>query len=56
MKIMPATGATQSFYPLDKILLFLASPFTRNAEMKHRDFVESKVKKRLECAALRPDL
>ncbi|KAE9376744.1 cytochrome P450 ClCP1 [Stipitochalara longipes BDJ] len=56
MKFLPATGMTMKFYPLDKILLFLATPYARQAEMKHRIFVEEKVKKRLEIQAPRPDL
>lgn len=56
MKFMPALGVTQKFYPLDKILLFLAAPLARKAEMEHRTFVEGKVEKRLKYEAPRPDL
>lgn len=56
MKIFPAIGLTLKFWPLDEIIMFLASPFLRTAEMKHKAFVESKVKKRLEFEAPRPDL
>jgi len=56
MKFLPATGITMKFYPLDKILKILATPYARQAELKHRTFVEEKVKKRLEIKSSRPDL
>jgi len=56
MKFLPATGITQKFYPLDKILKFLATPYARQAELEHRNFVEERVKKRLETEGSRSDL
>jgi hypothetical protein len=56
MKVAPIIGLTQKFYPLNRIILFLASPFARKAEIEHISFVKAKVWKRLELEAPRPDL
>ena len=54
--MIPVISMTQKYYPLDRILLLLATPFLRKAELKFYNFVESQVKKRLSLHAARPDL
>lgn len=56
MKVAPIIGLTQKFYPLDKVILFLASRLARKAEIKHISFVKAKVQKRLALEAPRQDL
>lgn len=56
LRALPALGITQKYYPLDRILLLIATPFLRKSELKFYNYIESHVERRLKLQTPRPDL